>query len=93
VDCQPQRFVLRVQSFRVSAVGRKQQVQRSFDVHFVVVDMSGLVRSLCEPVPFQEKPKRRAGVQYANEGMFTVVLNNTNKAILLARMSPLLWKY
>lgn len=38
--------------------------------------MSGLVRGLRECISFQEKPKRRITVQYANEGMSTVVLSN-----------------
>jgi len=54
--------------------------------------MFGLVRNLRELVPFQEKPKRIAAVQYANKGIFTIVLNNkqsnslhTNELISLER--------
>jgi len=76
MDYQPLRYVLRVQSFRVSAISRRRQGYHSIAVLFDIVDMFGLVRNLRELVPFQEKPKRIAAIQYANEGMFPIVLNN-----------------
>jgi len=76
VDCQPQHYILRVQSFWVYAIRWKQQSHHSIVVLFVIVDKSGLIWGLREHVPFQEKPKRIATVHYANEGMLTAVLNN-----------------
>jgi hypothetical protein len=76
VDCQPQSYVLRVQSFRASTIRRNQESYHSIVVLFPIVDMSGPVRDLREHVPFQKKPKRIATVQYANEGMLIVVLNS-----------------
>jgi len=84
VDYQPKRYVLRVQSFRVSTISRSRQGYHSIAVLFDIVDMFGLVRNLRKLVPFQEKPKRVAAIQYANEGMFTIVLNNKQSNSLYA---------
>lgn len=69
MDYQPQRYVLHVQSFRVSVISRERQGYHSNTVLFDIVDMFGLVRNLRELIPFQEKPKRVAAIQYANEGI------------------------